>query len=72
MYVSFRDSLGYGESCSIKTVTPRCCNGVGLVGYKLKKLLHKVWICNHEIFFIPFSFCYTCSFRLFFVWFAYD
>ncbi len=55
-YVLFGISHGYRDSCSIRTVTPSCCNSAGLVGYKLQKLLHIVWICNKEKFFIPLSF----------------
>ncbi len=46
----------YRDSCSVRIVAPRCCNSVGLVGYKLQKLLHRIWICNKEILFIPLSF----------------
>jgi hypothetical protein len=33
MYVPSRVSHGYRDSCSIRTLTPRCCNSAGLAGY---------------------------------------
>jgi hypothetical protein len=34
-YVLSRVSHEYRDSCSVRIVAPRCCNSVGLVGYKL-------------------------------------
>jgi hypothetical protein len=50
-----------GMDDSVRTVAPGCCNSAGLAGYELQKLLHRVWICNQEIFFIPLSFAYIIS-----------
>jgi hypothetical protein len=48
MYVPSRDSHGYGESCYVRTIVPRCCNSVGMVGYKLWELLHILWISSES------------------------
>lgn len=41
-------SYGYGESCSVRTLALGGCNSAGLTGYKMEKLLHRVWIFNEN------------------------
>ncbi len=46
--MSSRYSYGYGESCFVRTLAPGGCNSVRLVGYKMDKLLHRVWMSNEN------------------------
>ncbi len=60
-HVQSRDSHGDEQSCSVRTTTRRCLNSAGLVRYELQTLLHIIWICSQEIFFLPLSFGYKST-----------
>ncbi len=48
------NSHGFGESCIVRTTELRCSENAGLAGNELQILLHRIRICNQEIFFLPF------------------
>jgi hypothetical protein len=61
MYVVPKVSFGYRDLCYVGTVAPMCCNSAWRQAINSRSHKYRVWICDEEMFFIPFFFLVTVA-----------